>query len=318
MSFHFGIMGAGNIAVRFCDAVNRLAGCEVTAAASKSMERAERFAERNHLPKAYDSYEEMLQKEDLDCVYIATTPDAHYALAKLCVKYHVPVLCEKAMFMSSADAKDLFAEAEKNGVFVMEAMWSRFLPTLQTAKRWIAEGKIGEANCLTIAVGTAFDREANKRNFDPKLGGGAAFDLTVYCYEIAELFFGSEIEKTDVSVIWEESGIDLINYVQVKYKDKIATLISSCVSMLEEKLVISGTKGRIEIPHPHYGNENFLFDYSGNPAEHFIDEKTENGFVYEIQEVMDCIARGETESSVVPHELTIRCAELFDKIYEKA
>ena len=315
MSFRFAIMGAGNIAGKFCDAVSRVEGCEVAAVASKSMERAKEFSRRNHIPKAYDHYETMLKKEQPDCVYIATTPDSHYRLAKLCMQYKTPVLCEKAMFMNSADAKDIFGASERNRVFVMEAMWSRFLPAVKKAKDWIAEGKIGEPNCLTIAVGTAFDKEKNRRNFDPNLGGGAAFDLTVYCYELATWFFGHEIEKADISVFWDETGIDTSNHICLKYRDKEAILTASCVSMLDEKLTISGTCGRLEIPHVHYGEEAFLFDREGKMAEHFVDEETVNGFVYEIREVMECIRESRVESAVVPHEETLRCAELFDRIY---
>ena len=317
INFRFAIMGAGNIAGKFCDAVSRVEECEVAAVASKSMERAVDFSRRNNVPKAYDNYEEMLQKERPDCVYIATTPDSHYRLAKLCMKYKTPVLCEKAMFMNSADARDIFEESEKNRVFVMEAMWSRFLPAVQKAKNWIAEGKIGTANCLTIAVGTAFDKEKNKRNFDPKLGGGAAFDLTVYCYELATWFFGHEIEKTSISVIWDETGIDTSNHICLKYRDKAANLLASCVSVLDEKLTVSGTEGRIEIPHVHYGDEVFLFDRNGKTAEHFVDQETTNGFVYEIREVIKCIKESAVESKIVPHGETLRCAELFDRIYSE-
>ena len=132
MSFNFAIMGAGSIAGKFVDAVRRVEGCEVVAVASKSMERAEIFARRFVIERYYDSYETMLQEGSIDCVYIATTPNFHYELAKLCLAYNVPVLCEKAMFMNRKEAEDIFAESKRKGVFVMEAMWSRFLPAVHT------------------------------------------------------------------------------------------------------------------------------------------------------------------------------------------
>ncbi|MGN0423702.1 MAG: Gfo/Idh/MocA family protein [Acetatifactor sp.] len=316
MKFRFAIMGAGNIAGKFCDAVKYISGCEVVAVASKSMERAENFSARWNIGKAYDSYEEMLQQEKPDCVYIATTPDSHYSLSKLCMKYKAPVLCEKAMFMNSADAREIFEESEKNQVFAMEAMWSRFLPANETAKNWIAQGRIGEVNCLTSAAGCAFDKEINRRNFDPKLGGGAAFDLTVYNYELATWFLGHDVIHTDIVALWDETGIDNMNHICLKYRDKVAVLLSSCVSMLEEKLVISGTEGKIVIPHAHFANEAFLYDRGGNILEHYVDQMTKNGFVYEICEVMECIRASKIESKVVPHSDTVECAELFDRIYD--
>ena len=142
-NFRFAIMGAGNIANKFCDAVKRMGDCEVAAVASKSMERAQGFAEKNGIKAAYDSYEKMLAEEKPDCVYIAVTQDAHYALCMLCLDYKTPVLCEKAMFLNSAQAEEVLSRAEKEKVFVMEAMWSRFLPAIKMAKQWMDEGKIG-------------------------------------------------------------------------------------------------------------------------------------------------------------------------------
>ena len=125
--FRYGIMGAGAIANRFCKAVSLLPDCEVCAVASKSMSRARDFANRNNIKRYYDSYEEMLETEELDCVYIAVTPNDHYRLTMMCIERKVPVLCEKAMFCNSMEAHNVFELARKNNVFVMEALWSRFL-----------------------------------------------------------------------------------------------------------------------------------------------------------------------------------------------
>lgn len=315
--FRFAIMGAGNIAVNFCNAVKLLDDCEIVAVSSKSMERAAKFAEKCQIPGAYDSYEQMLLEAKPDCVYIATTPDSHYALSKLCMQHHVPVLCEKAMFMNSREAKDIFEDSKNNGVFVMEAMWSRFLPAVNKAKQWMKDGVVGEINCLSMNCGCAFDREMCKRNFDPNLGGGAAFDLTVYNYELATWFFGDEIKNVSVVSLWDENGIDTFNHVTLKYEDKLAVLLSSCVTTMREELVLSGTEGKMIVPHAHFGNEVYAYDKAGNEIRHFIDEETENGFVYEIQEVVNCIRNGEIQSKMVPHDLTIRCAELFDEIYKQ-
>ena len=315
--FRFAIMGAGNIAVRFCGAVKRMECCEVAAVASKSMERAASFAGKYGIDRFYDSYEEMLLEEKPDCVYIATTPDSHYALAKLCMKHRTPVLCEKAMFMTSEQAKDVFAESEKNGVFAMEAMWSRFLPANITAKQWMQEGKIGMPNCISVTCGWAFDREKDRRNFAPELGGGAAFDLTVYNYELATWFFGTEILEKQIVTMWDAFGVDMFNQITLKYQDRLAVLLAGCESVVQEGIVLSGTKGRIVVPHAHYGAEVFLYDRSGSLVEHYMDTVTENGFIYEIAEVVECIRNGKTESETVPHKDTIACAELFDEIYKQ-
>ena len=109
--------GAGLIANKFCDAVRLIPGCKVCAIASKSRERAEDFAARHSLPAAYDSYEEMLKAERPDCVYIAVTHDAHFALCMLCLDYTTPILCEKSMFQNFEEAEAFFARAEEKGSF---------------------------------------------------------------------------------------------------------------------------------------------------------------------------------------------------------
>ena len=164
-TFRFAIMGAGNIAHQFCDAVTLVEDCEVSAIASKDLGRAQKFAEECSVAHAYDNYEQMLIEEKPDCVYIAVTPNDHFRLTMLCLEHHVPVLCEKAMFTNSAEAKAVFEKAEKDQTFVMEAMWSRFLPAVNQVKKWAAEGKIGRLHryfYTTVGNGTSV---ANSKRF---------------------------------------------------------------------------------------------------------------------------------------------------------
>lgn len=336
-TFRFAVMGAGNIANKFCDAVKHLEGSKVVAIASKSMERAQAFAEKNGLEKAYDSYEKMLVEEKPDCVYIAVTSDAHYALSVLCLEYDVPVLCEKAMFLNSTQAEEVFALAKEKNLFVMEAMWSRFLPTIRKAKEWVETGKIGALVYGDIAIGFQANENPDNRYFSPKLGGGAAYDLTVYCYEIITYVIERPVEVISAVGMIGETGVDVTDQVVLRFPgvssagvnvlnksgldsdpDVFASLKSTFLANFGDKMVIYGKKGRIEVPDPHYGSEAFLYDEAGNCIERFHDEITENGFVYEAAEVMRCIREGRIESETVPHSLTIACARVFDEIYKNA
>ena len=120
---------------------------------SKSLERAEKFAQKNNLAKYYDSYEQMLDTENPDCAYIAVTPNDHYRLTMLCIERKVPVLCEKAMFQNSKEAAAAYNAAAEKKVFVMEALWSRFLPAVNKVKSWIREGKIGVPEISQFSIG---------------------------------------------------------------------------------------------------------------------------------------------------------------------
>lgn len=313
--FRFAVMGAGNISNKFCDAVRRLEGCEVAAVASKSMERAAGFAEKNKIPAAYDSYREMLEKEKPDCVYIGVLPNDHYELTMLCLDYRTPVLCEKAMFMNGAQAEEVFRRSKEENVFVMEAMWSRFLPAVCRARDWIREGRIGKVNFCDMAIGFVAPPEKTNRYHSAALGGGAARDITVYAYEITTFLLPEKIREIQVSAVWEDTGVDLTDHVTLLFEDRMASLTTSFAAQLEERVIVYGEKGRIVVPHPHYASEAFLYDKNQELAEHFTDE-TENGFVFEVQEVMDCVRVGKYESDVVPHRCTLDCAHLFDRIEE--
>ena len=314
--FRYGIMGAGAIANRFCKAVSLLPDCEVCAVASKSMSRARDFTNRNNIKRYYDSYEEMLETEELDCVYIAVTPNDHYRLTMMCIERKVPVLCEKAMFCNSMEAHNVFELARKNNVFVMEALWSRFLPAVNKVKEWLESRKIGIPELSQFSIGFVAGGGKEGRFFNPLLGGGAAKDITVYAYEITTYLLNQKIIKMNVSATWNETGVDVNNHISIEFEHTLADLMTSFVTRIEERMVIYGRYGKIVLPFPHYASECFLYDEAGELREHFIDTETVDGFTYEISEVMKCIREGKMESAVVPWEVTIACSELFDKIEE--
>jgi len=312
--FRFAVMGAGNISNKFCDAVGRLKDCQVVAVASRSLERARAFAGKHHINAAYGSYEEMLVKEKPDCVYIGVVTGAHYELTMLCLDHNVPVLCEKAMFMDSAQAREVFERAGRGRVFVMEAMWSRFLPAVKKVKEWVEEGRIGSVSYCDTAIGFLAPPDKNNRYHNASLGGGVSYDITVYAYELTTYMLGGDVRKSQEAVIWEDTGVDLTEHITLYYPKAIAALTTSFAAPLEEKMVLYGSRGKIILPTPHYASEAFLYDGEKRLVEHFKDETTENGFVYQAVEVMECIRNHRTESSVVPWACTLSCAELFDRI----
>lgn len=315
-SFRWGILGAGNIAVKFCDAVNGIADCTVAAVGSKSLSRAETFARENGIERWYGNYEELLKNEKPDAVYIAATSNDHYRLTMMALDYGIPVLCEKAMFQNSGQASVVFARSEKEKIFVMEAMWSRFLPAVRTAAKWLEQGRIGRVTAAEAAIGFLAPYEPSNRYFNPALGGGAALDLTVYTFELLTFFLGHGYLREDVTVYPSETGVDETEHIVLEYPEFPAVMTTSLRAPLEEQLVLCGTEGRIVVPHPHMAEESILFDRSGKCVEAYRDTETVNGFQYEIREAMGCIREGRTESRAVPHRDTMACAELFDRIGE--
>ena len=313
MKFRFGVMGAAKIARKFCEAA-ALCGCEVCAVASKSEERAKAFAEANGIGRYYADYEAMLEAEKPDAGYIATTTNDHARLSLLCIRHGVPVLCEKAAYENSEQARAVFSLAREKGVFVMEAMWSRFLPALLTAKAWVAEGRIGAPAIAQCGIGFVAPEGADNRYFSPKLGGGAARDITVYAYELTGYVLGQEEKEIAACAVRGETGVDVSDAVLVRYESAVANLTTSFVSRMEERLTVCGDKGRLVVPSPNFGAECLLYGPDGSLLEHFTDTVTKNGFTYEIEEVVRCVREGKTESAIVPWRDTLACAALFDQI----
>lgn len=262
----------------------------------------------------------MLQTEKPDAVYIAVRTNAHAELTRLCIAYGVPVLCEKAMFTSSAEAREVLGLAREKGVFCMEAMWSRFLPAVQEMKKRLDAGEIGKPLYAELVLGWKAPRHPGNRYFEPEEGGGAAYDLLVYCYELADFFLGAPDAEMTATVGWNEKGVDVTDVVTVTWSGQspacCGKLSASLVDAWKERAVIIGTCGRLAMPKPHMA-ESFTLRRGLFHRENWRDTTTVNGFVYEVAEVVRCVRAGLTESPVVPHALTIRCAELFDVINER-
>ena len=310
----FGIIGAGSIAAHFCKGVKLVEGAEVVAVASSSKERAKAFAQANGVPQAYGSYEEMLRSADINVVYIATTHNFHMDNIRLCFEYGKHVLCEKAMVLTEADAREAFDLAREKGLFLMEAMWSRFLPQYQQARRWIAEGRIGAVQSAACSIGFRANQDPEGRILNPKLAGGALYDIGVYAIEPLTYLLGEPVEE--VMGVWRPhkvTGVDERVTLILRFPSCDAVIQASITANPKEYYYISGDRGYIEIPFVTFGDTVRLFDGNRELVEEVVDH-WENGFVYEIREVIRCVREGRTVSETMPPEATIECARIYDKI----
>ena len=315
--FRYAIIGAASISNKFAEAVALLPDACVCAIAARDLSRAQAFADRHGIPAAYGDYEEMLIKEKPDGVYIGVVTSKHFELTMLCLKHKIPVICEKAMFTDLKQARECFEYAKEQKTFCMEAMWSRFLPAILKAKSWIEEGKIGNVRYITCNIGWTCEVDMNNRFYSKELGGGAAYDLLVYSYELATFMHPAEIVKKQLVAEFAPTGVDTLSQVSLKFSDGvIASLCASINTVLEEALVICGDKGFIRVPCAHFAWEAYLHDSGRQVVEHFVDSVTKNGFTYEAQELIDCVKAGKLESEVIPHSETLASCEIYDMIFE--
>ncbi len=310
----FGIIGAGQIAVKFCQAIKLTHGARLVAVASKSLDRAAAFARSNNVSEFYGSYEEMLKNSDIDAVYIATTCNYHYENCLLCIEYKKAVLCEKSMVLHKYQAEHIFKKARENNVFVMEAMWSVFLPTIQKVKQWIAQGRIGDVHIANYIGGIA--AKPDNRIFSLELGGGALYDLAVYPIEIVLSLIPQKLIDVKSDIIYGQSGVDVTNNILLKFELCTAALQCTAHSRIPSPSGFYGTKGYIQLAQTHRCERCELYDDNFNLVESY-SHPIENGFEFQIAEVRDCITLGKIQSDIMPHSLTLKCLDIFESCFNK-
>lgn len=311
--YHFGIIGAGNIAHKFIEAVRMTKNADVTAVASKSLERARDWAEKEGLSRYYDSYETLLADPDIDIIYIATLSNAHYDNIKACLEAGKHVICEKPMTQTASQAQEVITLAREKQLFLMEGMWSRFLPKSLRVRRWIQEGRIGELHLMQANIGWKADKTYNKRLFYPELGGGSLYDIGIYPMELLPYYADQKITKMQFLKKDYSTGVDDIVSLNLQLERCIANIQCSFTTKMPEDAYLYGSDGYIHIPKIHFGNRARLYDLEDRLVEDF-HEGLDNGFYYEVCEVISCIEKGQTESSICPLNMTYDNAKLFDHV----
>jgi dihydrodiol dehydrogenase / D-xylose 1-dehydrogenase (NADP) len=310
-SVKWGIIGPGRIAHNFVNAVNSVENAKVVGCASKNIDRSRNFAEKYNLT-SFDSYEDLVKSNEVDAVYIATTHNFHYENMLLCIQNGKHVLCEKAFTINKVQSDKVFEEARINKVFVMEAMWVRFLPAYKWAKMQIDNGAIGSPVLITANLGDQFPFDKDSRAFNINLAGGGVLDIGIYPLSVAAIFFGSEPVEVKSVVHIGETGVDYSGGVSLIYKDgNVASISYTMLANLDNRVVICGTKGKIDI--------NNIFANSGavmktDSEEILFNEPYENGFVFQVAEATEKILNGEFESSVMSWHDTSNIMGICDKI----
>lgn len=284
---------------------------DVVAVAGKSTERAKVFAKENGVESFYGGYEEMLRRDDIDAVYIATTMNYHYENILECLKWNKHVLCEKSMVLNYKQAQEVFDLAKQKNLFLMECMWVRFLPKTQKVKQWIDEGRIGKLKLAQGNLGFNAPFDLNSRMYSPALGGGAMYDLGVYLIEVLSYFAKDEFSVIQSTVLRAETGVDETVNLNLRYGDYLINAQCSIATKLPEDGYLYGEDGYIEFKYLHLGNTVRLYGKNRELVEEF-DQGDINGFIYQVEEAVRCIESGKIESDVASHWMTLECCKIFD------
>ncbi len=309
--FKVGIIGAGWIADKMAEALSPLSDYCVYAIASRSLEKAADFAERWNVPKAYGSYEEMLDDKDVDLVYIATPHSHHFPHAMLALEHGRHVLVEKAFTANAREAEILIRTAREKGLFITEAIWTRYMPLSHKVKEIMESGIIGEPRLLTATL--CYMMEFKERILRPDLCGGALLDLGVYALNFARMYFGTDIVRTVSNCQLGETGMDMQECISLCFADgKMANLQAGALCLNDRQGIINGTEGYIRVDNINcpelievYRNYELVARYE-RPADMV------NGYEYQVYECRRCIEEGLQESPMMPHEETLSIMRQMD------
>ncbi len=311
--FKVGIIGAGWIADKMAEALSPLKDYCVYAIASRSIEKAEEFAQRWNVAKAYGSYEEMVNDKDVDLVYIATPHSHHFPHTMLALEHGKHVLVEKAFTANAAEAEILIKTAHEKGLFITEAIWTRYMPLSHKVKELMESGIIGEPRLLTATL--CYMMEFKERILRPDLCGGALLDLGVYALNFARMYFGTDIVKTVSNCQLGETGMDMQECISLSFADgKMANLQAGTLCLNDRQGIINGTEGYIRVDNINCPHVIEVYRDYELVARYEKPEDMVNGYEYQVYECRRCIEEGLQESPMMPHEETLSIMRQMDSL----
>lgn len=309
-----GIIGAGWIAQKMAMSLqSKPNGCECYAIASRSIDKAKAFAEQWSMPKAYGSYDELINDEDVDLVYIATPHSHHYAVTRKALENHKPCLVEKAFMANAHETEELLTLAKENGVFITEAIWTRYMPLSHKIKEVMESGIIGKPRILTATL--CYMMEEKERIVRPELCGGALLDLGVYCLNFARMYFGTDITRTITNCHLGPTGMDLHECISLSYADgRMANLQSGALCLNDRQGIISGTEGYIRVDNVNCSELVEVYRNYELVATYRKPDDMITGYEYQVFECKRCLEQGLLESPMMPHAETLAIMQQMDSL----
>jgi predicted dehydrogenase len=310
----WGLIGTGGIAATFAADLELTDSGVAVAVGSRQMDSADRFGDRFGVPNRHASYEALVADPEVDVVYVATPHPFHHANAQLALSAGKPVLVEKAFTMNAAEARDLVATARAEGLFLMEAMWTRFLPHIAQIRGLLDDGALGEIVTVTADHGQWFANDPEFRMFAPELGGGALLDLGVYPVSFASMVLGAP--QRIVSVVSPAfTGVDGQTSIVFEYATGAQAVLTCTLSAKSPtRAAIVGTEARIEIDGDFYAPTSFTLISRSGEQTRFDAPHEGRGLRHEADEVARCLREGLLESPLMPLDESVSIMATMDAV----
>jgi predicted dehydrogenase len=314
-SIRWGILGTGAIANQFAEGLLAVPDAQLAAVGSRSQHTANAFGEKWGIPRRHGAYEALADDPQVDVVYIATPHPFHAANSILCLRAGKAVLCEKPFTVNAEQAQELIAVARGEKRFLMEAMWTRFLPVMEHVRQWLADGAIGELRMLQADFGFRADPEETPRLLQPELAGGSLLDVGVYPISLASHFFGAQPPHIATEATLGKYGTDEQAACIFRYETgALAVLSSAVLTETPWEAVIMGTTGWIRIDRPFWNPSRATLERPGKDP--IVAEPTRigNGYNYEAAAVQACLRAGQLEHPLMPLDESLAIMQTLDRI----
>lgn len=311
-----GIIGTGWIAEKAAITLNGLADCEAYAVGSRKRETAETFAAKWGIAKAYGSYAELMADADVDLVYVGTPHSHHYDVTREAIMAGKPCLVEKAFMANARQAREIIGLAHERGLFLAEAIWTRYQPVVGMVRELIGSGRIGTPRLLTATLGYSMGEKPRIMRAD--LCGGAMLDLGVYALNFVRMFFTADIVSIDSQCVKSSTGMDLTNAITLVLADGMMCNLQSSAACVGDNIgVIAGTEGNLIIDNI---NNPQTITVNG-PDRTYIETihvpKQITGYEYQFVACRQALIDGLLEPREMPHEETLYIMELMDGLRRK-
>jgi len=309
----WGILGCGNIARKFAEGLKAVDDAELVACGSRTQDNADAFGEQFDVPRRHAGYDALAADKGVDAIYVATPHVLHKDNTMLCLKHGKAVLCEKPFAINAAQAREAIDLARSKKRFLMEAMWTRFLPVMCKVRELLSDGAVGDVRMVTADFAFRAGWNPEGRLLNPALGGGGLLDVGVYTISFAHMVLGRPTKITGAAEIGQ-TGVDEQAAMVLSYDTgHIALLACGVRTGTPHNACIFGTEGSIHIPAFWHATELTLTRYGEDPKL-IKPEFQGNGYNYQVEEVHRCLHEGKTESTVMPLDETIAVMETMDAL----
>jgi predicted dehydrogenase len=309
----WGIIGPGKIAANFANDLLLVDDASMVAVASRNKERAQSFANQFKIKQVFGSYGDLFRSDTVDVVYIATPHVFHKDLAIQAMQHGKHVLCEKPMGVNRSEVEEMIKTAERNSVFLMEALWTRFNPTIKKVKQVADKGVLGNLTYVNADFAFyALDRPEDSRLLNLDLAGGTLLDIGIYPVFLAYLFLGKPKSIKAISN-FNEQGTEVQSSILFEYPGAQALLNSSFKNNSRMSAEIAGTKGNVTLAPRFHETSGYTIESEEQTATVELPIQG-RGYYYEILEVNECLKAKKLESELWSHEDSLNLISLLDDI----